>query len=180
MIRRPPRSKRTDTLFPYQTLFRSQGAGARAGDQYPAVDRQRQRREDSAWPAARDGAAAPRRRHGRERRSGPGPYPQSGDCVMKLGLFLMPLHDPDKPLAPFLAEDRACVIELDKLGYDEVFVGEHYTATSEPITDPLQFLATLIPETRSIKLGTGVFNLPQHHPLQIAGNAALFANLSGG
>src|SRR3546814_8735427 len=99
---------------------------------------------------------------------------------MKLGLFLMPLHDPDKPLAPFLAEDRACVIELDKLGYDEVFVGEHYTATSEPITDPLQFLATLIPETRSIKLGTGVFNLPQHHPLQIAGNAALFDNLSGG
>src|SRR3546814_15583846 len=83
---------------------------------------------------------------------------------MKLGLFLMPLHDPDKPLAPFLAEDRACVIELDKLGYDEVFVGEHYTATSEPITDPLQFLATLIPETRSIKLGTGVFNLRQHPP----------------
>src|SRR3546814_10432124 len=99
---------------------------------------------------------------------------------MKLGLFRMPLHDPDNPLAPFLAEDRACVIELDKLGYDEVFVGEHYTATSEPITDPLQFLATLIPETRSIKLGTGVFNLPQHHPLQISGNAALFDNLSGG
>src|SRR3546814_1154958 len=44
MIRRPPRSTRTDTLFPYTTLFRSQvlsggvtvisvgnGAGARAG-----------------------------------------------------------------------------------------------------------------------------------------------------
>src|SRR3546814_14984289 len=28
MIRRPPRSTRTDTLFPYTTLFRS-GAGAR-------------------------------------------------------------------------------------------------------------------------------------------------------
>src|SRR3546814_19683997 len=25
MIRRPPRSKRTDTLFPYTTLFRSEG-----------------------------------------------------------------------------------------------------------------------------------------------------------
>src|SRR3546814_5366907 len=39
MIRRPPRSKRTDTLFPYTTLFRSRrrnaGDGARAwrGDQ---------------------------------------------------------------------------------------------------------------------------------------------------
>src|SRR3546814_5064305 len=27
MIRRPPRSTRTDTLFPYTTLFRSEGAG---------------------------------------------------------------------------------------------------------------------------------------------------------
>src|SRR3546814_18250399 len=30
MIRRPPRSTRTDTLFPYTTLFRS-GAGCRPG-----------------------------------------------------------------------------------------------------------------------------------------------------
>src|SRR3546814_3300945 len=30
MVRRPPRSTRTDTLFPYTTLFRSPGAG----DQY--------------------------------------------------------------------------------------------------------------------------------------------------
>src|SRR3546814_4909896 len=28
MIRRPPRSTRTDTLFPYTTLFRSGAAGA--------------------------------------------------------------------------------------------------------------------------------------------------------
>src|SRR3546814_12846740 len=27
MIRRPPRSTRTDTLFPYTTLFRSEGRG---------------------------------------------------------------------------------------------------------------------------------------------------------
>src|SRR3546814_2065506 len=37
MIRRPPRSKRTDTLFPYTTLFRSrqmrQGADGDAADQ---------------------------------------------------------------------------------------------------------------------------------------------------
>src|SRR3546814_16970616 len=30
MIRRPPRSTRTDTLFPYTTLFRSQDAATRA------------------------------------------------------------------------------------------------------------------------------------------------------
>src|SRR3546814_15321867 len=31
MIRRPPRATRTDTLFPYTTLFRSMATGARAG-----------------------------------------------------------------------------------------------------------------------------------------------------
>src|SRR3546814_18193968 len=31
MIRRPPRSTRTDTLFPYTTLFRSDGNGIGAG-----------------------------------------------------------------------------------------------------------------------------------------------------
>src|SRR3546814_2630773 len=32
MIRRPPRSTRTDTLFPYTTLFRSFGEAGGAGD----------------------------------------------------------------------------------------------------------------------------------------------------
>src|SRR3546814_2240496 len=31
MIRRPPRSTRTDTLFPYTTLFRSHGSTERCG-----------------------------------------------------------------------------------------------------------------------------------------------------
>src|SRR3546814_6522487 len=38
MLRRPPRSTRTDTLFPYTTLFRSGGrdGGIRAFEQAPA------------------------------------------------------------------------------------------------------------------------------------------------
>src|SRR3546814_11098372 len=36
MIRLPPRSTRTDTLFPYPTLFRSYGAGILQGDLLPA------------------------------------------------------------------------------------------------------------------------------------------------
>src|SRR3546814_1235613 len=42
MIRRPPRSTRTDTLVPYTTLFRSAGAGrVRAGRRPRAARRQR-------------------------------------------------------------------------------------------------------------------------------------------
>src|SRR3546814_20712302 len=40
MIRRPPRSTRTDTLFPYTTLFRSLG-GRRMAARLGAVDHQR-------------------------------------------------------------------------------------------------------------------------------------------
>src|SRR3546814_20476878 len=37
MIRRPPRSTRTDTLFPYTTLFRSIGAAQAAPDRNIAI-----------------------------------------------------------------------------------------------------------------------------------------------
>src|SRR3546814_18043630 len=45
MIRRPPRSTRTDTLFPYTTLFRSARIklGEIAKGMDPADDRQRER-----------------------------------------------------------------------------------------------------------------------------------------
>src|SRR3546814_5758278 len=50
MIRRPPRSTRTDTLFPYTTLFRSRRSGGRRG--YPTgCSSEGGRRE--AWPAPR-------------------------------------------------------------------------------------------------------------------------------
>src|SRR6056297_3928641 len=45
MIRRPPRSTRTDTLFPYTTLFRSPGAGARGSGQ-PRHPRDQRRRSE--------------------------------------------------------------------------------------------------------------------------------------
>src|SRR3546814_9195954 len=77
MIRRPPRSTRTDTLFPYTTLFRSTpgGAPARPRDRPELLpDRIRAPRQPALEPgrARRDGpagrvlqaAAAVRRRAG--------------------------------------------------------------------------------------------------------------------
>src|SRR3546814_13836061 len=40
MIRRPPRSTRTDTLFPYTTLFRSFITGRLEADIFPIVGKQ--------------------------------------------------------------------------------------------------------------------------------------------
>ena len=99
---------------------------------------------------------------------------------MKLGLFMMPLHDPRRNFTEILEEDRDAILLAETLGYDEAWVGEHYSATTEPISDPLQFMATLIGATSSIKFGTSVLNLPQHHPAQVAGNCALFDHLCRG
>src|SRR3546814_9291115 len=41
MLRRPPRSTRTDTLFPYTTLFRSPARRRHLGDQPPRLVRRR-------------------------------------------------------------------------------------------------------------------------------------------
>src|SRR3546814_11419828 len=76
MIRRPPRSTRTDTLFPYTTLFRSppppdvldgpryglshsRDADGRRDDRGDVDDRRRDRRR-RLWPSAQGPVAADR------------------------------------------------------------------------------------------------------------------------
>src|SRR3546814_2593807 len=65
MIRRPPRSTRTDTLFPYTTLFRSQAGGIRrvaaavaVAVMHPAQQRRHRERAQLVVPelVARPGA----------------------------------------------------------------------------------------------------------------------------
>jgi len=99
---------------------------------------------------------------------------------VKLGMFTMPFHHPDRDYASILAEDQEAVILADQLGFSEAYVGEHFSSWSERITSPLIFLATVISRTRQIRLGTGVLNLPQTHPATVAAHAAMFDQLSGG
>jgi len=49
---------------------------------------------------------------------------------------------------------------LDKLGYDELFIGEHYSAATEPYPSPLMLAASLVPRTERLIFGTGVINAP--------------------
>ncbi|MBM3523731.1 MAG: LLM class flavin-dependent oxidoreductase [Alphaproteobacteria bacterium] len=99
---------------------------------------------------------------------------------MKLGMFMMPLHPVDRDLTQALREDLATVIHADRIGFDEMWVGEHAACLAEPIANPLIFLAAAIHQTKRIKLGTGVLNLPQHHPARAACEVALFDHMSEG
>ena len=99
---------------------------------------------------------------------------------MRLGMFMMPVHPPGRSLSETLAEDTAKSLLADKLGYDELWMGEHFSATTEPFPSPLMFLAGLVPQTKNLTFGTAVINLPNHHPAIVAGEAAQFDHMSGG
>src|SRR6266571_4420413 len=99
---------------------------------------------------------------------------------MRLGYFTMPLHPLHRDPAVTLQEDREAVILADKLGFHDAFVGEHLTDPEENITNSFIFLATLIGETKAIRLGTGTANLSHSHPALIAAHAAMFDHLAKG
>jgi len=99
---------------------------------------------------------------------------------MRLGYFTMPVHPMDRDWSQTLREDREAIILADKLGFYDAFVGEHLTDACENITNSMMFQATLIHDTKTIKLATGTTNLAQMHPVVIAVNAAMFDHLSQG
>src|SRR5260221_6271805 len=105
---------------------------------------------------------------------------KSGYQRMRLGYFTMPVHPAHRDWTDTLQEDREAIILADKLGFHDAFMGEHLTDRCENITNSMLFHATLITETRQIKLATGTTNLSHMHPVLIAQHAAMFDHLSRG
>ncbi len=99
---------------------------------------------------------------------------------MKLGLFMMPLHPPSKPVAQCYEEDHELLVLADELGFSEAWIGEHATMAWENIPAPDQFIARVFPDTRQIRLGTGVVLMAQHHPANTANRIAQLDHLTRG
>jgi alkanesulfonate monooxygenase SsuD/methylene tetrahydromethanopterin reductase-like flavin-dependent oxidoreductase (luciferase family) len=95
-------------------------------------------------------------------------------------MFMMPLHPAGRSMGAYLVEDTEKAILLDKLGYDELWVGEHFTAATEPYPSPLMFMTSLLHQTKRLRFGIGVVNAPHHHPARTAAEAAQFDHMSGG
>jgi alkanesulfonate monooxygenase SsuD/methylene tetrahydromethanopterin reductase-like flavin-dependent oxidoreductase (luciferase family) len=100
--------------------------------------------------------------------------------TVRLGYFAMPMHPQGRGWGETLREDREAVVLADRLGFHDAFIGEHLTDRHENITNSMLFLATLIPETTQIRLGTGTTNLSHMHPVLVAVHGAMFDHLSGG
>ncbi|MEM7337049.1 MAG: LLM class flavin-dependent oxidoreductase [Actinomycetota bacterium] len=87
---------------------------------------------------------------------------------LHFGAFLAPHHLPGESPALQLQRDLDLVDQLDRLGYDEYWCGEHHSTGWETIASPEMFLAAAAVRTHRIKLGTGVVSLPYHHPFNVA------------
>jgi limonene 1,2-monooxygenase len=99
---------------------------------------------------------------------------------MRFGIFMAPFHPPGENPTLLLEGDLEHIAHLDRLGYDEAWIGEHHSAGSEIIASPEIFIAAAAGRTRHIKLGTGVISASYHHPLWVAERAVLLDHLLRG
>jgi alkanesulfonate monooxygenase SsuD/methylene tetrahydromethanopterin reductase-like flavin-dependent oxidoreductase (luciferase family) len=99
---------------------------------------------------------------------------------MRLGYFAMPLHPPGADPSVTLEDDLQQLVALERLGFEEAWVGEHFTAEWENIPCPDLFIARALGATRRLRLGTGVSCLPNHHPLMLAQRIAQLDQMARG
>jgi limonene 1,2-monooxygenase len=100
--------------------------------------------------------------------------------ALRFGVFFAPFHPPgqDPTLAMEYDLDRAVL--LDKLGYDEVWFGEHHSAGYEILACPEIMIGIAAERTKRIMLGTGVTSLPYHHPFMVADRMVMLDHLTRG
>jgi limonene 1,2-monooxygenase len=99
---------------------------------------------------------------------------------MRFGVFLSPYHVPGRNPTRAIHRDLELIEELDRLGFDEAWVGEHHSGGYELIASPEVFIAAAAERTRHIRLGTGVASVPYHHPLILADRMMLLDHLTRG
>ena len=83
---------------------------------------------------------------------------------LRFGIFLAPFHALNENPTNALDRDFELIEHLDRLGYDEAWIGEHHSGGFEIIASPEIFMAAAFERTKNIRIGTGVVSLPYHHP----------------
>lgn len=99
---------------------------------------------------------------------------------MDLGYFAMPLHPPGSDYTSTIQDDLDQIVKLDRLGYREAWIGEHFTSEWENIPAPDLFIAAALQRTKQIVLGTGVSCMPNHNPFVLAHRIAQLDHMAKG
>ncbi len=99
---------------------------------------------------------------------------------MRFGLFTMPEHPPRENWTLSYDRDIADIVLAEKLGFAEYWVGEHHTGGYENVPVAEYMIAKASAVTSTIRLGTGVVNLPYHEPFLVAERLAFLDHLTHG
>lgn len=96
------------------------------------------------------------------------------------GVFMPPYHPVGQNPTLALENDLDRIVQLDRLGFDEAWVGEHHSGGYEIISSPEIFVMAAAERTRHIKLGLGVVTLPYHNPFMVAERITMLDHLTRG
>jgi limonene 1,2-monooxygenase len=102
------------------------------------------------------------------------------DWPLRFGAFIAPFHPTGQNPTFALERDLDLIVSMDRLGFDEAWIGEHHSGGYEIIASPEIFIAAAAERTRRIRLGTGVVSLPYHHPFMVAQRLVLLDHLTKG
>ena len=99
---------------------------------------------------------------------------------MKFGLFtIVPWHE-DWTQERSINEALEQIELADRLGLDEVWIGEHRFSRHGLVSGIWSFLGQVAARTKHVRIGTAVVVLPLHNPILVAEEAAMVDILSGG
>ena len=99
---------------------------------------------------------------------------------LRFGTFMAPFHQAGENPTLAFERDLELIQHLDRLGWDEAWIGEHHSAGTEIIACPEIFIAVAAERTRHIRLGTGVVSVAYHNPFMVAERAVLLDHLTRG
>src|SRR5579862_7759191 len=104
----------------------------------------------------------------------------SYDEALRFGLFFAPFHS--KQLNPTYAFERDLLLteHLDRLGFEEIWYGEHHSGAMEMVASPELMVAAAAQRTKYIRLGTGVKSLPYYNPFMLAETMAQLDHMTRG
>jgi alkanesulfonate monooxygenase SsuD/methylene tetrahydromethanopterin reductase-like flavin-dependent oxidoreductase (luciferase family) len=106
--------------------------------------------------------------------------PQENHQPLRFGMFLMPVHNPAKPLHQCFDEDLELVALCEDMGFSEFWIGEHHSSNLENIVMPEIFIGKALAMTKTIRLGPAPVCLQYHHPVHVANRLAFLDHLSHG
>lgn len=102
------------------------------------------------------------------------------DGALKVGSLLMPSHPPERAISDGIGQDLEELVRLDRLGFEEAWIGEHFTAAWEPCPAPDLLIAQALTRTERLRLGPLGHLLPYHHPVELAHRVAYLDHMAQG